>query len=275
MHTMNERPTQPLPARRRTPIVFGSVALFLSLNLVLASCWVTFGDGPSSQSEAASSPTPTIRATATRTPTRAPTQTPTPTRTPSPTPTPRPTATPSPTPGITSSQLDAVMLTTADLPSGWESSNAVDLGLDREVSICDAPGPDTVVEPSARSEAQFQQSDFGPFLAETLSAYDNEADAREIMDYLRSATSCSEWDDESRDRVWEISPLSFPEKGDESFSIEMQTDLGFIGSVRFHAVFVRTGNVVSLIGHGTLGSVDMDETERFVDLALEGLDDLP
>ena len=55
----------------------------------------------------------------------------------------------------------------------------------------------------------------------------------------------------------------------------MQTDLGFVGAVRFHAVFVRTGNVVTLIGHGTLGSVDMDETERFVDLALEGLDDLP
>ncbi|CAN5115486.1 MAG: hypothetical protein H0V47_03125 [Chloroflexia bacterium] len=257
---MNERP----PAGRRAPIVFSSVALFLSLNLMLASCWVTFGDAPSRQNEARSSPTPALTATATRTPTRVPTRTPTP----------RPTATPSPTPGITTSQLGAVALTTADLPSGWEPSNAVDLGLDREVSICNAPGPDTVIEPVARSEAQFQQSDFGPFLAETLSAYRNEADAREIMAYLRAAISCSEWDDESRNRVWEISPLSFPEKGDDTFSVQMQTDLGFIGAVRFQAVFVRTGNVITLIGHGTLGSVDRNQTEGFVDLALEKLRDL-
>lgn len=267
---MNHQPNQPSPAARRGPLLFGTVALFLSLNLTLASCWFTYGDGePAQRSEPASSPTPTVTATATRTPTRTPT--PTPTRTPIP----RPTATPSPTPGITTSDLDAVLLTTADLPSGWGSSNAVDLGADRDVSICDAPGPDTVIEPAARSEAQFQESDFGPFLAETLSAYRDEDEAQEIMGHLRESISCDEWDDESRDYVWEISPLSFPEKGDETFSIEMQTDFGFLGEVRFHAVFIRTGSVITLVGYGALGSVDIDDTEAFVDLALEEVNDLP
>lgn len=94
------------------------------------------------------------------------------------------------------------------------------------------------------------------------------------MDHLRSAIDCQEWDDTRNDRVWEVSPLSFPDKGDDTFSIELQTDLGFVGSVRFHAVFVRSGSVVTLIGHGTLGSVDRDDTEAFVDLALDKLDDL-
>lgn len=283
---MNNRANQPSSAGRRAQRAFAPVALILGLNLVLASCWITFGDGSSGQSEATDSPTATQRATATRTPTRTPTSrpsatatrtpSPTPTRTPTPRPTatPQPTATPSPTPGISSSQLDAVVLTTDDLPSGWESSSAVDLGADREVSICNAPGPDTVVEPSARSEVQFQESDFGPFLAQTVSAYRTAAEAREIMDHLRESITCDEWDDQSRGRVWEISPLSFPEKGDDTFSIQMQTSLGFIGDVRFHAVFVREGTIITLIGHGTLGSVDRDDTEAFVDLALEKMEDL-
>ena len=249
--------------------MFGSVVLLLSLNLALTSCWITFGgDGNSArQGEPASTPSARASSTATRTPTR--TATPIPTRTPT------PTVTPSPTQGITTRQLDGVLLTTDDLPPDWNASDAVDLGADREVSICDAPGPDTVIEPIARSEVQFQQSDFGPFLAETLSAYRSDADARRIMRHLRSAISCQEWDDEANDTAWDISPLSFPEKGDETFSIEMQTNLGLLGAVRFHAVFIRTGSVVTLLAHGTLGRVDMDETEVFVDLALDLVSDLP
>ena len=52
MHNMNERSNQQSPAGRGVPIFFGSMILFLSLNLVLASCWIIF-DESTQQNEAA------------------------------------------------------------------------------------------------------------------------------------------------------------------------------------------------------------------------------
>lgn len=162
-----------------------------------------------------------------------------------------------------------------DLSGSWSESSAIDLGADSQNSICNVPGPDTVIAPAARAEVQLQQSDFGPFVAMNLSAYDSDDDAEEIMEYLREAISCDTWDDDARDREWEIDPLTFPDKGDDTFSVQLSTSLGFVGSVDLHAVFVRTDNVITLIANGALGGVDTDETEEIVDLALEHVEELP
>lgn len=157
----------------------------------------------------------------------------------------------------------------------WQESSAIDLGADSQNSICNEPGPDTVIDPLARAEVQLQQSDFGPFVGENVSAYASDDDAEEIMDYLREAISCDVWDDEGRDRSWDIDPLTFPDKGDDTFSVRLSTDFGFVGSVRLHAVFVQVDNIIMLVVNGALGDVDVDETEEIVDLALERLEDLP
>lgn len=141
METRTKRHNFSLPEKRRMPAIVGAASLLICLNLMLASCWVIFNDDPTGQSEAVSWPTPKRSVAATRMPraTSTPTARPTPTRTPT------PTVTPSPTPAVTAAQLEAVALTVADLSSDWETSDAVDLGADREDSICNAPGPDTVM----------------------------------------------------------------------------------------------------------------------------------
>ena len=132
-----------------------------------------------------------------------------------------------------------------------------------------------MIQPAARAEVQLQQSDIGPFVAMNVSAFDSEDDAEEIMDYLRVAISCETWDDESRGQEWDIDPLTFPDKGDDTFSVELSTSFGFVGSVDLHAVFVRTDNVITLIANGALGGVDTGDTEDIVDLALERVEELP
>jgi hypothetical protein len=168
-----------------------------------------------------------------------------------------------------------VLITEADLPGSWVESRAIDLGADSEDSICNVPGPDTVIEPIARAEVQLQQTDVGPFVAETISAYRTEAEASAIMEYLREAISCSVWEDEARDRTWQVSPLAFPDKGDDTFSVLLSSSLGFIGSIRLQAVFVQTDDMVTLVANGALGQVDVNETEAIVDIALERLEQLP
>jgi hypothetical protein len=168
-----------------------------------------------------------------------------------------------------------VLISGSDLPGSWSESSAIDLGADSQNSICNVPGPDTVVEPLARAEVQLQQTEFGPFVAHNVSAYASEEEAEEVMEYLREAISCDVWEDDSRDRTWEIRGLNFPDKGDDTFSVRLTTSLGFIGSVRLHAVFIQVDDVIVLVANGALGPVDVDETEDIVDLALERLERLP
>lgn len=274
---MNDRKNRPRQHRR----IFAWTALVISLNMVLASCWFDWG-GSLSRSE----PTPTattepmVTATATRTPTPRATSTPRPsptapaTRTPTPRPSPTPSPTPTPEPVASQADLERILISSADLPGSWSESSAIDLGADSQNSICNQPGPDTVIDPEARAEVQLQQTDFGPFVAMNVSAYRSDDDAEEIMDYLREAISCDVWDDDARDRSWEIRPLTFPEKGDGTLSYRLTTSLGFIGNVQLHAVFVQTDNIITLVANGAIGSVDVDETEDIVDLALERVDGL-
>lgn len=268
---------------RRLSGALAWAALLVSLNLTLASCWFVWDELPGSDStEPEAEPTATFTAPITRLPwpTRTPTEappvsTPRPMTTRTPVPTPTPTPSPTPTPVVSEADLTRVLITEEDLTGNWSPSSTINLGADDERSICNNPGPDTVIEPLARAEVQFQQSDLGPFVAETVTAYRTEAEAREIMEYLREATACDEWNDEGRDLDWEVSPLRFPAKGDESFSIELRTSFGFVASVDLHAVFVRTDEVITLVGYGALGGVDTADTEKIVDLALERLADLP
>lgn len=278
---------------------YGLVTLFIGLNLVLASCWTMWTDLPSwgwgrgstSQSEQpAATPTPFTEQTNRRVP---PPVVPTPyavgwaTPTPVapgadsiemkpnlvPTSTPAPTATPLPV--ITNADLERALITPDDLPGSWSSSSLIDLRPGSQNSICNVPGPDTVVAPVARAQAQYQQTDFGPFVLMNTSAFTTTSDAQVVMSYLRQAISCDTWYDESLDRDWQISTLSFPDKGDERFSVELSTSLGFLGTARVHAVFVRTGTVITLIANGAVGSVDIAETERLVDLAVRNVNALP
>jgi hypothetical protein len=291
MYTMNDRGNRPDLPRRSRHSAFAWVALVVSLNLILASCWFAWGDSMSGRGpDPTRTPTPagsTAVATATvqptGTPTPRPTNTPRPspttTATPSPTATPRPTQTPTPSPTpepvVSVADLERILINGSDLPGSWTESSAINLGADSQNSICNVPGPDTVIEPVARAEAQLQQSDFGPFVLMNVSAYESEDEAEDIMDYLREAISCDVWEDESRGFDWEIRSLSFPDKGDDTFAIRLSTSMGFIGNIRLHAVFVQTDNVVTLIGNGALGSVDVDDTEDIVDLALDRVATLP
>ncbi len=306
MHRTDE--TKRFPGKRRpTRGTMGLAGLVLSLNLVLAACGLTWNELPSwswDRSSPAAQPTEAPRAQVERTqppvvptpyangwatPTPMPpgtdnltvtpvpatpgTQTPVPTATP----TPSPTSTPSPTPvpGITTADLERILIRASDLPGNWSPSSAIDIDPASQNSICNLPGPDTVFAPKARAQSQFQQSDFGPFMGMNVSAYATDGAAKEVMDYLRQATSCDTWSDPSLDLDWSVSSMSFPEKGDESFAVKLTTSFGFVGSINVHAVFVRTDNVITLVAYGAIGSVGVSDSEPMVDLALGKLEALP
>lgn len=286
----------------------GLASLILSLNLVLAACGLTWNEIPSwswnNSSPSAAEPTETPRAQVDRTqppaaatpyangwatPTPIPpgadnlhgtpvpstpaTWSPTPTATA--TPTPSPTPSPTPIPGITEADLEKVLIRANDLPGDWTPASTIDIDLASQNSICNVPGPDTVFVPKARAQSQFQQSDFGPFLAMNVSAYATEGAAREVMDYLQQATSCDTWSDPALELDWNVSGMSFPDKGEESFAVKLTTSFGFVGSINVHAVFVRTDKVITLVAYGAIGSVSVSDSEPMVDLALNKLEALP
>lgn len=296
--------------RRPRRGMLGLASLVLSLNLVLAACGLSWNEIPSwswdrttpSEPDPTATPraevyrteppiVPTPYATGWATPTPMPPgsdnlhgtpvpstpvpYTPTPVATATAPPTPSPTPSPTPVAGITVEDLERVLIRASDLPGDWTPTSAIEIDLTSQNSICNLPGPDTVFAPKARAQSQFQQTDFGPFLGMNVSAYATRGAAREVMDYLRQATSCDSWNDPALDLDWKVSGIDYPDKGDESFAVRLTTSFGFIGSINVHAVFVRTDSVITLVAYGAIGSLNVSDSEPMVDLALDKLEALP
>lgn len=170
--------------------------------------------------------------------------------------------------------LVSALLTLDDLPVGWTTSELGDDDDSDDAGICGTEPLDDLVKPIGKAEAEFQQSNLGPFLSESLAVYESTDDAQSVMEAARSTFTCSEWTDtnaEGEETVWSISPLSFPTIGDETFVLRLSANIG-IANMEYDAVFFRMGDKIALVGHIDLGSVDSDQTVEFAQLAAEKLE---
>jgi hypothetical protein len=216
--------------------------------------------------EAAPSPTESEEteemATATQEPEPTPTTAPTNTAVPTDTAVPSPTEEPETATEIDQELLLESLLTINDMPTGWSGTAATfevrEPGGTYTFACADLPARST-----GQARVEFEKSSMGPFLQEAVIVYPTEEDAEDALADLSSAAQeCQNWTDESGND-WTISPLSFPNFGDETFAARLQ------GTLEADTIYVREDNMVIHVLHGALAGVDSTLTEEMTTLTVE------
>jgi hypothetical protein len=177
---------------------------------------------------------------------------------------------------VTDADLAMALLRLEDLPVGWTTQPLTEMDEDDDSTICDVREPDTRIEPAARAKTEFQQSDMGPFLAHRVADHERWETAESEMRFVRDAFSCSEWNTmiDGREVTYRITPLSFPQLGDDAYAVRVAFAFDFV-LIETNFVFIRVNRYVIAIAHFGIGGVDSAQTELFARLAVERLRVLP
>lgn len=170
-----------------------------------------------------------------------------------------------------------MLLALEDMPTGWTTWDTGSEGDDTggNTSLCGQPQPETVIEPVAEDEAGYIKGQIGPFFNQLVAVYEEAGQAEELMTYVQSSFTCSEWTETvatGEEVTYQISPLSFLSFGDQTFVFRMSTQAGAAGAIEFDVVFVRTGEIVTVVFHGGIGGVDSAFTEEYTMKAVEKIE---
>jgi hypothetical protein len=153
--------------------------------------------------------------------------------------------------------LRAALLPVQSMPVGY-SPNPAGTG-SADSTFCNAPAN---AKPAAKAEVFYQKSDLGPFLDETLRAYDGTAGA-ELAGAEHDASSCTHFTQKDGTKV-RVAALSFPKLGDETFALQLEiTETAKAGgqSLTADIAFVRIGPQI-LAEFGALGGPNPGELVR-------------
>ncbi len=160
--------------------------------------------------------------------------------------------------------LEDVVLQLSDLPTGWSAAPAEE---DDDESFCDGRDPFNEIEPQDEAESTFQQSELGPFVVSAASRYSDDAEAAEVLDLLADvAEACQSFsvtEDDGSETEYTITPLSFPELGDDTFAFRMSATT-VLGPITLDLAAVQEGPIVVSVGNGGLGSADGELTEALM-----------
>lgn len=148
--------------------------------------------------------------------------------------------------------LSKVVLTLEDMPAGWIVSPPSADGEDSD----DFCGAEAKLQPKNLADAEFKQSDFGPFVAQRASLF-SVGDAKKAMDSIRDTfKSCgATWtSSDTPPMTWTISALSFPKIGDETFAVRLSTTgVPLFGVAQVDVLYFRKGPVTEVLGYIALG----------------------
>lgn len=172
-----------------------------------------------------------------------------------------------------SAALEPLLLTETDLGEGWTVENTGDIEDPERYGLC---GMDAF--PDRFNALAEVQSDYvvdpenGPLLWHSITALSATA-APEAMDYIRQTGSCGTWEDDGE--AYPVTVLDELDLGDESFAALVVIDDpdSEPGHAEVEFVFVRTGNLITVVMYAAVDVIDIAEVERIVRLALDKLED--
>lgn len=180
--------------------------------------------------------------------------------------------------------LRQALLTIEDLPTGWTTAAEEEGATEEEPAPC---GIEPTEEETTSVEEHFQKGELEDQLMVSVSAFDNAGDAEAALQEFRTQLqNCREWedtDDEGTHFAWALSPLSFPNLGEETVAFRVSADItgneeGFeiTASMVGDMIVVRRVNAVSGVFHFGLGlfgpaEIDSEQTETFARKADEKL----
>jgi hypothetical protein len=172
-------------------------------------------------------------------------------------------------------RLARTALALDDMPTGWTQVDMTDDEPDTdETAVCGNPPYPNRDNRLGEVEVGFQQSEIGPFVFQNLVEFPEE-DALGAMEYAREIASCTEWtetDEDGVEQTYRLAPLEVGDFGDDTYANVVSLDIEGVGTLVNNTVFVRVGNTLTVIVHSQIGEPDLDETEGFVQAAVEKME---
>jgi hypothetical protein len=156
-----------------------------------------------------------------------------------------------------SSDLNDVVVQLDDLPTGWSVTPPEETDDEGDEQICEGHDPLNAIEPQDEAESGFQESDFGPYVASGAAQYSDDDEASEVIDqFAETANACqtfTETDEDGTVTEYTISPLSFPDLGDETFAFRMSATSP-LGPFAVDVAVARQGEFMVSIFNAALGT---------------------
>jgi hypothetical protein len=157
------------------------------------------------------------------------------------------------------------------MPGGWQF-NAESAGSPENTDICHQNLATLEQHRQKLGEAAvgFQQSDNGPYFAETLAEYPPGVAERVMTDLSAAVETCRDItvrDDEGGTSTWELTPLQFPQFGDQTLAFREYWPANGVEAI---VVYIRRGDRIMVLLHIAINSrVDRLQTETLAGRAYE------
>ena len=153
-------------------------------------------------------------------------------------------------PAPTEAEAKAAVLTTSDLPSGWEVDDSTDDGGDDDDNPCPAFDKLDEVKPAAEAEASFAKAETGPFVEHTVEIYADEATAQRVMqladEAVRACNTFTQTDEDLGSVRGTFALGTNPNLGDQSMAAAMNASAEGV-QISGEIVVVRDGRAISVI----------------------------
>lgn len=184
--------------------------------------------------------------------------------------------------GLTQAQVDAALLTVADLPSGWTLGEANDEDSDDDKiepakcsELINSMGADEK-DAAAEGERDFNKGGpFGTVMGVSISSYKDKVDGDKLKEVANAFGACSSFKGTDKDggvSEYKVAPLSLANIGDHSLAMTMTVESeGFTIPINIYLVVVGH-NTLSLYNGGIAGA-DGADLETIGKLAMKRLEE--
>jgi hypothetical protein len=188
---------------------------------------------------------------------------------------------------LTSKQIKGALLKIDDMPPGYTKDS--DLISDEEDEDVFSGSPkckrlmnaldsgDKEEKPFGEGEVGFKESDFGPFVAESVSSFKGDRIKDGMGKFREAFESCTTFTTTDKDGAktkFKVAQMSFPKLGDDTIAIKMSAKEPTLGmSFDFSLVAVRVDqNVVLMLNLGVGRALGGQKFEKLTRLAVERID---
>jgi hypothetical protein len=187
---------------------------------------------------------------------------------------------------LTTKQIKSALLKIEDMPSGYTKDPDVISDDEDEDEFSGSPKCKRLMnaldseedeKPFGEGEVGFKESDFGPFVAESVSSFKGDRIKNGMGKFREAFESCSTFTTTDKDGAktkFKVAQMSFPKLGDDTIAIKMSAKEATLGmSFDFSLVAVRVDqNVVLMLNFGVGRALGGEKFEKLARLAVERID---
>jgi hypothetical protein len=156
--------------------------------------------------------------------------------------------------------VSTALITPADLPGDWIEEPPSDDD-DDSASLCGIEASQELGSTIEAGKVTYSQGRLEPVLYQVVS---RTPEAGAVMERVRTLPVPCEWsttDEEGVSTTWTMDVLPFPSFGDETLAFRLNTTLDDIAYLETEMVFIRRGDVVSVVSIASVGVLSPPESQ--------------